>query len=66
MLFGTLSTGAKMPFPMLVGESVTTTIRTIKLAHVENIAHLTRHLHFLPFLFAKGTDSVSGQPLSEA
>ena len=40
MLLGALSTGAKMPFPMFVGESVTTAIWTIKLAHVENIAHL--------------------------
>ncbi len=60
MLLGALSALAEMPFPMFVSESVTTFIRTIKLTHVENIAHLSRHLHFLPFLLAKGTDSISG------
>ena len=56
----------EMPFFVLVIEDVAALVGAVKLANVQHVHHVPRHLHFVPLLLAVRAEVVTLQPLGQA
>ena len=65
LLLRTARARSEVPLFVLVVESVSALVRTIKLADVQHVDHVPRHFHLPPFSLAVRTVAISGQPLSQ-
>ena len=65
LLLRTARARSEVPLFVLVVEGVSALVRTFKLADVEHVDHVPRHLHLPPFSLAVRTVAISGQPLGQ-